>query len=297
MQGLNRLIASLTILAACASAQKSDAERNLSFSFHDGDDRIEIKVRGDDVEVLRNGEPAAANRFERDGNQVRWLDAKGRHRAAVWLNPQGGSLVVHPRMRGRLRLGVNLSELGDALAEHLRLDPGEVLYVTSVVDGQAAAKAGVRNHDVITRIDGRAPVDREVLRDVLQKKQAGQRVELEVLRRGEKVTIPIVLEEEEWSFTPYHQLLNVNDRITTSVDSLFYGLPEIGSDSQSGMFGVLEAVRDPQTGFPAFTFGRAASGADKQDLGKRLEVLGDRLERLEKSLEKLLEQRGAKKDN
>jgi serine protease Do len=59
------------------------------------------------------------------------------------------------------RLGVSVDELTDQLAEYFGAKEG--VLVTSVTDGSAAARAGLKAGDVITSIDGRAVRSRDDL--------------------------------------------------------------------------------------------------------------------------------------
>jgi len=67
-------------------------------------------------------------------------------------------------MSGR-RLGVNVEEMTDQLAKYFGAKDG--LLVTSVTDGSAASKAGLRAGDVITSIDGHRVTSRDdLVRDI-----------------------------------------------------------------------------------------------------------------------------------
>ncbi len=53
------------------------------------------------------------------------------------------------------RIGVTLAQADDALRTQLRLAQGEGLVVTEVVADSPAAKAGLKQHDVLTQLDGK----------------------------------------------------------------------------------------------------------------------------------------------
>ena len=85
------------------------------------------------------------------------------------------------------RLGVGVDELTDQLAQYFGAKDG--LLVTSVTDGSAASRAGLKAGDVITSINGRAVRSRDDL--VQELRQAP----------GEEITIGIVRDKKESTVT------------------------------------------------------------------------------------------------
>ncbi|WP_406284083.1 S1C family serine protease [Embleya sp. NBC_00896] len=69
--------------------------------------------------------------------------------------------------------------------------------VASVQDGGAAGAAGIQSGDVITAIDGQAVPDVGTLSEVLAAKQPGDRVEVDLLRTGDRgrATVEVILGE------------------------------------------------------------------------------------------------------
>ncbi len=95
---------------------------------------------------------------------------------------------------GRGRLGVGLQNLTDQLGEYFGVDGGAGALVTSVIEGSAADVADVHAGDVIvfvgsTAVDGPGAVARAI-REI----ESGP-VELTVVRRGERRTVTVQLEE------------------------------------------------------------------------------------------------------
>lgn len=285
-------IAALSAIALWTSAAVAQEPRELSFGFRTGDDSVEIKVRGDEVEVLRNGEAAEASRFRRQGASVVWLDAKGRVRATVTLSPWGGNVHLQPEVRGRASLGLKLNRLSDALAEHLDVHPGDVLYVAEAVQGKAAAKAGVRKHDVLTRIDGRAPINQAMLQQVLRDKKPGDVLALEVRRGGDLRTIDVELEEEDglnYGWFGDYAFPGALQSYGTAKDSYFDALRLSGTQP---LFPDLLFSRDwtaPSVQLDLFDgFGNVETEAPPAD---RIKDIDERLQRLEELLKSLAETR------
>ena len=85
------------------------------------------------------------------------------------------------------RLGVSVDPLTDQLASYFGAKDG--LLVTSVTDGSAASRAGVKAGDVITAINGRPVTSRDDL--VRQLRDSA----------GDDITIGIVRDKKESSVT------------------------------------------------------------------------------------------------
>lgn len=88
-------------------------------------------------------------------------------------------------------LGVRSEPLDAAAARELGLKVG--LRVDEVVAGSAAAQAGVRVGDIIATIDGRPLGGRTALRRAILEREVGDRVELGVLRDGERMQVEATL--------------------------------------------------------------------------------------------------------
>jgi serine protease Do len=86
-------------------------------------------------------------------------------------------------MGGGRRLGVTVEQLTSQLADYFAAKEG--LLVTSVADGSAASRAGLKAGDVITTVDGRAIHSRQDLLSALRE------------ARGDEVSIGIVREKKE----------------------------------------------------------------------------------------------------
>ncbi len=102
------------------------------------------------------------------------------------------------RSGGKVRrgsIGVNIQGVDGALAEALRLPSASGALVQRVVPGSAAAKAGVREGDVITRFDGQSVLDWQQLPPMVGAVTPGTVVSLDVLREGRALELPITIDE------------------------------------------------------------------------------------------------------
>ena len=88
-------------------------------------------------------------------------------------------------------LGVGLQPLDENIAESLGLpkDRGEI--VRSVVPGEAAARAGVQQGDVIVKVGGRDVTPDETVSYLIANSGVGSRVPVEIIRDGRRQTLQV----------------------------------------------------------------------------------------------------------
>jgi len=95
-------------------------------------------------------------------------------------------------------LGVRTQELNEALVEALDLEQGAGgVLVNDVVEGSPADEAGLRRGDLITAIGGDAVKTPQELRRVVRALEAGDEIEISILRRTEPQTLHATLGELE----------------------------------------------------------------------------------------------------
>ncbi|MBI1914861.1 MAG: PDZ domain-containing protein [Planctomycetes bacterium] len=88
------------------------------------------------------------------------------------------------------RLGARLASPSGTLAEQLALPRGQGLVVEEVPQGSAAAKAGLKPHDILLEIDGKAvPSSVDDFARLLEKFTENTPVDVVVLRRGKNETL------------------------------------------------------------------------------------------------------------
>jgi serine protease Do len=111
-----------------------------------------------------------------------------------WLRGNLGGYVMpfdwSVDIPGQPRLGVTVDELTSQLAEHFGTKDG--VLVTSVADGSAAARAGVKAGDVITAVNGHHVASRE---DLLSRvRESGDEVKLGLVRDKKELTLTAKIE-------------------------------------------------------------------------------------------------------
>ncbi len=94
-------------------------------------------------------------------------------------------------------LGVGTNRVSDALRKHVEIPHGVGLVIEHVVEDSPAHKAGIEQFDVLLELDGQIIVNREQLTTLVRSKEPEDTVELEVVRKGEKLKFSAKLEEME----------------------------------------------------------------------------------------------------
>lgn len=88
-------------------------------------------------------------------------------------------------------LGIMGSDITDELADLYKLPVG--VLVREVFDGSPANKAGIKEGDIITSINGSTVMNMQSLIDYLNKTKVGDKAELNVVRENKSVTITITI--------------------------------------------------------------------------------------------------------
>jgi len=96
-------------------------------------------------------------------------------------------------------LGVRIQEVTDEIAESLAMNEAMGALVAGVTEDGPAAKAKIEAGDVIIKFDGNEVEEMRELPRMVAETAIGKEVEVVVLRKGEEVTINVILERLEES--------------------------------------------------------------------------------------------------
>ena len=110
------------------------------------------------------------------------------------------SVVSQLASTGRVErgwLGVSIQEMTPTLAKGLGLEAGKGALVAQVTESSPAAKAGVRQGDVIVELDGHAVTRTEDLPRLVADLPAGRQVPIKVLREGKTLTLSATIAKLE----------------------------------------------------------------------------------------------------
>ena len=92
---------------------------------------------------------------------------------------------------GGRELGVKVQEVGETLRDQLGLKENEGVLVTELKSGSIADKAGLKEHDILLKLDGKAVTDRWQFRADILTALGRPELELEVLRAGKRQTVKV----------------------------------------------------------------------------------------------------------
>jgi serine protease Do len=112
--------------------------------------------------------------------------------------------VVHSlRTEGAVHrgyLGVQIRDLMPEVAERLGLPRHVGVVVGDVLDGTPAAKAGLHAGDVILSMNGKAVKDGKQLQHYVAELPLRKPAQMEVMRDGKKMSLPVTIEEQPSEF-------------------------------------------------------------------------------------------------
>jgi S1-C subfamily serine protease len=108
------------------------------------------------------------------------------------VRPIVQSLIATGRIE-RAYLGVGTVDVNETIRRNFNLPVDKGIVVTLVADGSPAANAGLRQNDVVTKIDGEEITNNGELLAILARHQPGDTVTLEYYRGSEQVTADVIL--------------------------------------------------------------------------------------------------------
>ena len=104
-------------------------------------------------------------------------------------------LIEYGEVR-RGMLGVIMQNLTPELARAFGLDMHQGVVISQVVDNSAASKSGLKAGDVVTEINGVAVKSASAMRNMVGLMRVGAKMEITVLREGEKKKLTAYIEDE-----------------------------------------------------------------------------------------------------
>jgi hypothetical protein len=159
-------------------------------------------------------------------------------------------------------LGVSTSPVPGALRQHLGLPEGLGLVVDFVEPDSPAQKAGLKQYDILTKLDDQILVNAQQLAVVVRTHKAGDEIKLKLIRGGKEQSLTAKLVEKE----------------VKSIGDLFGGLYGVGpleGDDAELQRSVIERMRERRNrgdGQPP----RPEGGADRREGPRGVTVNGDR---------------------
>lgn len=96
-------------------------------------------------------------------------------------------------------MGVVIHEITVDIQERLGLKNGQGAYIAQVVQNSPAAKAGIMEGDVIVKFDGQPLRNSRELPLICAHSPAGKPIQIDLIRKGKKINITVVLEKASHS--------------------------------------------------------------------------------------------------
>lgn len=93
----------------------------------------------------------------------------------------------------RAIIGVNITEVTQEDADKLKLPGVMGARITGVVPDGAAEAAGLKENDIIIRIDGKEVNSPSELQEFVSRKRPGEKANITYIRNGKETTIPITM--------------------------------------------------------------------------------------------------------
>jgi serine protease Do len=113
-------------------------------------------------------------------------------------------------------LGVGLQPLDENIAAALGLPKDRGELVRSVVEGQAAARAGIRQGDVIVRVNGKDVTPDETVSFLIANTPVNSRVPVEIIRQGRRQTVTVQVAQRPTEEQLAQQVGGANDNEGTT---------------------------------------------------------------------------------
>ncbi len=101
-----------------------------------------------------------------------------------------GNVFAPGARQSRYRLGLVLEPLSERLRSHLKLGPGEGIAVSKVFEGSPAARAGLREHDILIAA-GDVPVNDAADFAAMIEQAGTEPILLSLVREGEPLTLKV----------------------------------------------------------------------------------------------------------
>lgn len=132
-------------------------------------------------------------------------------------------------------LGVTIRTLDDKTAQDLGIDRPEGAYVDGVNKGSAGDEAGLKNKDVITKINGFPIVSSPELQEQVAKYRPGDRITVEFIRDGKVQTATVQLKNKYNTVATVDDSRDILNALGVNVENL--------TDKEKMQLGVQSGVR------------------------------------------------------
>ena len=133
-------------------------------------------------------------------------------------------------------IGVRIQAVTDDIAEGLGLPSATGALITDVTAKGPAAKAGIRNGDVVTGFDGKPVSDSRALPRMVADAAVGKTVSVELLRKGKKETLRLTvakLEDDKPAHVAAPQIARAQVKPKSKLAELGLSLAALDNDARA----------------------------------------------------------------
>ncbi|HEY2934775.1 MAG TPA: PDZ domain-containing protein [Acidobacteriota bacterium] len=149
--------------------------------------------RGVNLTVVRGGQRKSVSVKLREDSRHVFAGTPGREfRFEPRIELNGMPNIINSMVRPPARLGVQVQNLTEQLAEFLKVPGKTGVLVAGVTENSAAQKAGLRAGDVIVSVNGKAVNETQDLQEALRRDVTSAQIEF--YRNGQKQSAQVNLE-------------------------------------------------------------------------------------------------------
>jgi S1-C subfamily serine protease len=96
-------------------------------------------------------------------------------------------------------LGVRMGKPGTQLARTMNLDPGKTTIINHVAPDTPAMRGGLEPWDLVISVNGSNDASPSAIRQVLREALPGEVIDFEIMRKGDRRNVEIILEQADLS--------------------------------------------------------------------------------------------------
>jgi membrane-associated protease RseP (regulator of RpoE activity) len=200
---------------------------------------------------------------------------------SLGIEPLPGGLLFERQPLGRGFLGVDVIDLTVELRRHYGAPADRGVMVSAVAEDSPAAAAGVLVGDILLRFDGEPVVGADSFRSAVRGQRAGQQVEVELYRAGDRQALVIEMAERERPLVRLAPTLVAPRQLELRVDRLD-GSDELIEIRVEELVDQVQRVLGNEASLAAPL--RARHGADRESIERRMREVEAELAELEARL-------------
>ncbi|HWD90254.1 MAG TPA: trypsin-like peptidase domain-containing protein [Mucilaginibacter sp.] len=121
-------------------------------------------------------------------------------------------------------LGVSFQELNEDAAQNLHINQTTGLYINTVAEGSGAAAAGLKEGDIITKVNGKTIYESSDLQEAVARLAPGDKIDLTVLHDGSDRNVSVTLKSDAGNLTARNNMSRSSTELYNKLGASFRGL-------------------------------------------------------------------------